>query len=536
MTVSESTVRAALAAAVSRFRGPGGAIAVLQDGALIQKQTWGYADLDLRIPMTAQTAMPVCSITKQMLCALLWDLERNPTSAMAAQGDIMEQFSSKLRQVVDKDLVQETGLTIEHLCNNQSGLRDYWAMCMLWGAGPESHFSITKHGPLMRSRLKSLQFQPGTEYSYSNTNFHLLAWIIEAVAGETIDSLLAQRVFGLAGMATAHFCQDTAQHPLPCVGYEGDEQRGFFRAVNRVEWSGDAGVVASLDDMVAYEAYLDRSLTNPQSWYAGALAPSQYRDTTPARYRRGLIHIEVSGVSTIGHSGALRGFRLHRLQAPRERLSIVVMLNHEVDAAAVAEDVLERILDLPKPSGAAVNPSPAWLGTFLDESTQLAITVAPGSQGELLITYAGYPEAITLTGTNHGESRDMIAAVNDDTLTIQRLEDNRTLRASRLSRAEEPETSTIQGVYRCTEIDSYFHCHTQGGLLFGSFDGFLGQGPAQMMRHLGDHVWALACPRGLDAPAPGDWTVCFHQKVDGTVGSVTIGCWLARKFEFEKST
>lgn len=80
--------------------------------------------------------------------------------------------------------------------------------------------------------------------------------------------------------------------------------------------------------------------------------------------------------------------------------------------------------------------------------------------------------------------------------------------------------------YYCTEIDSEFHCDGSGGMLYGSFDGFLGQGLIHLIRSLGDDVWALAFPRVMYSQAPGDWIVVVHRGGSGNVSGVTVGCWL----------
>lgn len=533
MSVSEQLVQSVFKTIPPRLRGPGGAVAVVKDGHLLGQTVWGYADLDKRIPMTADTPMPICSISKQMTCAVLLDLERNPTSSMS-NGDIRGQFEAELKRLLRPEITKDGKLTLEHLCDNRSGIRDYWALTTLWGAKPEGQFDLDKDGPQARDRLRSFHFEPGTEYSYSNTNFHILARIIEKVSGESFEVLLGERVFGPAGMKTARLCADTSKLPEPCVGYEGDEKRGYTPAVNRIEWDGDAGIVASLSDMVAYEGYLDRSLSDPTSWYQTAIEPSQYSDGTPAVYRYGLSHVDVEGVETIGHGGALRGFRSRRLQVPKERLSIVAMLNHESEAGTLAEHVLRGILNLQKPQFPVVAPTPDWFGTFIDDRTSLAITVSPSVKGKVSIYYAGYPESITLTEPSRGVSRDMTATLTLDALHIERLKDHRALRAVRVAQSDTPvDNAFYQGDFYCAEIDSTFHCYDQGGVMFGAFDGFLGEGPVQLMRYVGGHVWTLSCPRGMDAPAPGDWTVVFKCEKDAVVG-VGIGCWLARSLYFVK--
>ncbi|KAJ5159797.1 D-aminopeptidase [Penicillium canariense] len=536
MSLDKQTVHRVLDTIPLRYRGPGGAAAVIKDGEVVGQRVWGYADQSQRIPVEASTQFPICSITKQFVCGLLMDLYRNPTPAMAARGDVQKQFTEKLHELLP--MTRENGLTIENLCDMQSGIRDYWAMTTLWGAKPEDEFLIARDSPPMLDRTKSLHFQPGMEYSYSNVNFYLVGRIIEHVTGEPLGKLLEERILKPAGMATALLCPNTAHHPPPCVGYEGNEDHGFCAAVNRMEWSGDAGLVASLDDMIAYEKYLDRLFSDPQSWYYTATKPHTFSDGTPARYHYGLAHVDINGIDSIGHGGALRGYRLHRRHVPQEHLSVVVLFNHEADASEAVNDILRGVLSRPNPEMAPVDSAAEWIGVFLDEATQLAITVVKGSQvGEVLITYAEHLEAapLKLTDAKNGRTSSMIASIDGDILRIHRLAENRKLEAQRLT----PQDTSLRdpalpGDYYCAEVDSTFHCTGSAGMLYGSFDGYLGQGIVTPMRYLGNDVWALTCPRGLDASAPGDWTVVFHRDENSSIVGFKIGCWLARGLDFVK--
>jgi CubicO group peptidase (beta-lactamase class C family) len=538
IAIAASSVPEILADVPSRFRGPGGAVAVLKDGKLVGQQLWGYADLHRRIPMAADTLLPICSITKQMLCGLLTDLGRNPTPAMSARGEEpAKQLSDQLGQLLNPSLLQDTGLTIRHLCNNQSGIRDYWALTVLWGAKPEGHFSVAEHGPEMLARLKSLHFQPGTEFSYANTNFFIIARCIEQVTGQPLGELLAQRIFAPAGMETARLCAHTAEHPPPCVGYEGDEAFGFYPGINCIEWAGDAGIVASLADMVAYEQFVDRRRDDSQSWYGINSEQQKFNDGTPADYGFGLARQLVGGVLTVGHGGGLRGYRLFRSYAPEPRISIVVLLTQEHgDAGEVSDYILKRVMGLPEAKNEVVSPGPDWAGTYLDSDTGLAITVSQGGAGELLVKYHNKPEKIRVVGTYRAQSDGMVATLDGTCLHLHVPHDNRTIRAQRVASGKKSasNSSELQGDYRCAEIDSLFHCSGSGGMLYGMFDGFLGQGPVHMMRSLGDDLWALACPRAMDSTPPGDWTIIVRRNDDGKVAGVTVGCWLARRLEFIK--
>lgn len=518
-------------------RGPGGVAAVLRDGKVIGQQLWGYADLDRRIPMTSQTPLPICSISKQMVCLVLVDLVRNPTPKMASSGkDIWEHLSAGLRTMLPHLADHADGeLTIAHLYNMQSGIRDYWAMTTLWGAKPDGPFSIAGDAPRALARTRSFHFPPGTEYSYSNVNFHILARLLEDVSGQSLGQLLAQRVFVPAGMSTASLCPNTAGHPLPCVGYEGDEKHGYVPAINRIEWSGDAGVVASLDDMVAYEAWLHRSWNDDESCYRAITEPQVYKNGDPAAYGFGLARTDIGGDIAIGHGGALRGFRLSRVHCPSQALSVVVMFNHEADAAGAADSLLKQALQWKEPPTALSTAAPDWQGDFLDDQTQLYVKVAADKECELSISYARASEKLKLSDATHAQCASMSAALEADVVIIDRLKEHRQLKARRIpTLGPTSDRQEYAGEYRCSDAESTFSCSGIGSLMYGSFDGFLGKGPIHIMRHVAGDVWLLTDPRGMDAQPPGDWTVVFRRE-DGKIIGALIGCWLARRLDFLKS-
>jgi hypothetical protein len=291
--------------------------------------------------------------------------------------------------------------------------------------------------------------------------------------------------------------------------------------------------------MIAYEKWLHRSWTNPKSIYRTIAEPQKYKDGTPARYGFGLAHGESAGTQWLGHGGALRGFRLTRLHAPSENLSVVVMLNHEADPSAAAELILKKALQLQEPVSVPVDPVSEWVGHFLDEDTRLLVTVETGSKnGEINISYDRKKAPVKLSDSRIAVSRAMEATIDGDILHIKRITDNRTLRAKRLAKRPEVEeedlsfTKDFVGEYYCPDIEGSFRCTGEGSLLYGFFSGYLGSGPGHLMRYVAEDIWLLACPRGMDAQPPGDWTVCFHRDSSGNVCGTTIGCWLARRNEY----
>ena len=514
-----------LLAVATKYPGPGGAVAIVKDGQVLAKRTWGYADLERRIPMDSATMMPICSLTKQFICALLLDVEdaeKRADPSFSFEPYLKDRLPGFTRE----------GLTVQHLCNNQSGIRDYWALTALLGAHPEGRF--TKHDSyrVHYSLGVGQHFRPGQQYSYSNSNFHYLARLIGLERpGFDLGEALRERIFKLAGMPHAELVEETNSKLkyLYCVGYEGDSALGFRPAVNNIWWSGDAGIVGSLDDLIAYEQWIDSTRDDPNGLYRRMSATQTFADGKPASYGYGLAHSQINGVPTIGHSGAIRGFRIGRLHAPSERLSVVTMFNHHADFG-IAEEVMRSVLGMrdASPPERPEGNSP-WYGRYFDLENGLALSVGYSATGGISVTFAGYPEMLAMTGPDTAQSREMSVRRDGNRLHVIRPKDNLTLTCERITGVR---GVGYQGTYRCAELDSTLTCMGEDSLIYGSFDGPLGAGPMHLMRHFGGDVWMLECPRGMDAPAPGDWTVAFERAADGQVTGATVGCWLARKLNY----
>jgi D-aminopeptidase len=73
-----------------------------------------------------------------------------------------------------------------------------------------------------------------------------------------------------------------------------------------------------------------------------------------------------------------------------------------------------------------------------------------------------------------------------------------------------------------------------GGVLYGAFSGFLGQSRMEALGLVAADVWVLPCPRALDHTPPGDWTLAFRRDPTGAITGVQVGCWLARRLDYQR--
>lgn len=500
------------------YPGPGGAVAVLRAGEVLARHAWGWANAERRIPFTPGTLFRMCSITKQFTCAAVLDAFPDPS----VLDDDVRAHLPMLEQVAPGAL---------HLCHNQSGLRDYWAVAMLHGSPVEAPFGAGEAARVI-SGARTLQFAPGTRYAYANQNFRILADILQERTGRSLVENLRARVFARAGMDAAFLAADTRAMPDGTEGYEGTRTSGFRAAKNRILWTGDAGLGASLDDMIAWERHIDATREDPAALYNRLSAPVNFADGTAAAYGFGLSRSTEFSRPVTGHGGALRGWRAHRLYALAERISVVVMFNHLSDAHAAAVDLLAALFGETPPKPNPGFPTPAWVGAYREPDTGLQARIDTLTAGQVRLRYGHHAEQLDLQADGAASSNaGTRLRWSDGGLWMDRPNENQ---SSRLLPCNGAPTTDVAGCYRCAELDAELTVADAGGALYGGFSGFLGESRMELLDPVGPDAWAMPCPRALDHTPPGDWTLAFQRDSTGKAAGVEVGCWLARRLQYSR--
>ncbi len=491
---------------------------MVREGQVVVRHSWGWANAEQRIAFTPRTLFRMCSITKQFTCGVVLDIFLDPS---VLDGDVRACLPA----------LQQPAPSALHLCHNQSGLRDYWAVAMLHGSPVEAPFGETEAARII-SATRTLQFAPGTRFSYVNQNFRILADLVQQRTGRGFAALLRDRIFDPAGMHSALLAANTNAMPDGTIGYEGSPASGFRAAENRILWTGDAGLGASLDDMIAWERFIDATRNDADGLYSRLSAPVTFADGNSASYGFGLGRSTEFGRSVTGHGGALRGWRSHRMYLPTERVSIVVLFNHMADPQAAAMDLLAAVLGEARPSPNAAVPTPPWLGAYVEPETGLSVRVDAGLPGMVRLRYGHYPEQLELRADGSaGDEGGTRLRPGPEGLWMDRSRENW---STCLRPLEGLPGTDIAGRYRCSELGAEVTVTDTAGMVYGAFSGFLGQGRMEMLEPVGPDVWALPCPRALDHTPPGDWTLAFRRDPAGRVNAVEVGCWLARRLDYAR--
>jgi CubicO group peptidase (beta-lactamase class C family) len=176
---------------------PGCAVAVVRGGKIIHAKGFGMADLEHEIPITPQTVFYIGSVSKQFTAFAIVLLAR--AEKLSLDDDVRKYWPELL------DFGRP--LTIRHLIHHTSGLRDYFELFSLAGRG-ESDL-ITQHDLLdIIQKQRALNFPPGDRHLASNSNYALLAAIVERVTGESFHDWMAKTIFEPLGMSRTQVGDD----------------------------------------------------------------------------------------------------------------------------------------------------------------------------------------------------------------------------------------------------------------------------------------------------------------------------------------
>lgn len=514
--IDQKALEAALDALPKRLAGPGGVAGVMKDGRVIAARAWGHANLDTGVPMTTGTRLPICSISKQFTCQVLLASIDDPDRLNARVAEFLPRFTGPLP-------------TVRQLCHNQSGLRDYWALTVLQGAFAEQGFAREDALPLI-ARMKTGHFAPGSRYSYCNGNFRIVAELIESATGEPLEALCRRLIWGPAGMKTAVLAADTSHPTDGVVGYEGSAASGHLPAANGIYWIGDAGIAASLTDMLAYEAWIDATRDDEGSLYRRAAVQPRFADGKPASYGFGLAHETIAGLAFTGHGGALRGFRAQRFNARAARLSVVVMVNHEASAHAAAESLIRAALGQPEP---AAPPIPdGWDGQWLGPDG--LVTRIDCNRTFASLSHATTPDTMHLAADATLVAPGVVLRRDGRHLVMERIADNTRTTLAPLPVLDRADGAELAGRYTSDEVGAEIAIEARDGGVHARFTGVLGTGRMEPMAPAGKDVWTLTTRRSMDAPAPGDWTLLVRRGGGGAIAGVILGCWLAHGIEYRR--
>jgi CubicO group peptidase (beta-lactamase class C family) len=318
---------------------------------MIYAKGYGLADIEQNVSITPQSVFDIGSTSKQFSSASILLLERQGKLSV---NDDVRKYVPELPDYGKK-------ITILHLLNHTSGLRDYLALMELGGINTDS---VTTDDDAMAfiTRQKGLNFEPGSDWLYSNTGFFLLSIIVKRVNGKTLRDFAAENIFSPLGMTHTQYRDDhTVLIPNRALAYEQGEKGGYKLDVSYFEQTGDGAVHTSVEDLLKW----DENFYSAQIGGRDLLMEMQERGKLNSGktldYAKGLFIGEYRGQHTVSHNGSWGGYRAELLRFPHQHLSVACLCNvGNADPSKRAKTVAEIFLgDLLGPAEKEKQTSPA---------------------------------------------------------------------------------------------------------------------------------------------------------------------------------
>ena len=314
---------------------PGAALAVTRDGEIIYKQGYGTANLEYDIPITTGTIFDIASVSKQFAGFAIATLSHEGKFSL---DDDIRMYLSDVPDFGNR-------ITIRHLLHHTSGLRDWVQSLVIAGDMMDDVISF-KHILKMARHQKTLNFEPGTEFLYSNTGYNLLAEIVEKVTGDSFREWTDTHIFKPLAMTDTHF-HDDYQMILKnrAYSYQADENDRFKNAVNNTTALGSSSLYSTVEDLAKWilnfdDVHIGGQTIIEQMHQRGVLNNGEQID-----YAFGLSIGEYRTLKTVGHSGSWRGFRSHLMRFPDQKFGVVILCNLDTfNPLSLAEKVADLYL------------------------------------------------------------------------------------------------------------------------------------------------------------------------------------------------
>ena len=306
-------------------------VGVAQNGKIVLARGYGLRSLTSRDTVTPETKFAVGSVTKQFTCSALLVLAQDNKLAL---DDRVAKYLPQLTRAGD--------ITLLELGQHVSGYRDYYPLDFVDREmlEPRPADSI-----IAAYAMRPLDFDPGTRWSYSNTNFLILGRVIETVSGQGFGDFLSQRFFTPLGMT--HTQYDPARRDSSmAAGYTSFALGAPMPATPEgAGWAGSAGAIWSTPtDLLTWDmALIGGKVLAPDS-YRTLTTPRRLSDGRSTGYGCGEGVSDRGDALVLRHGGAVSGFVAQNTVIPATRSAVVLLANTDFAAIdALNSAIVQRL-------------------------------------------------------------------------------------------------------------------------------------------------------------------------------------------------
>ena len=312
-----------IAAAVLASTGvPSATVAVVTHGKLAYAQAYGAAKLEPRLAATPDMQYGIGSISKQFTAACV----------LLLQQDGKLSLDDKIAKYVP-GLTRGNEITIRQILSHTSGYQDFWPQDYV---PPAMEKAITPQAILDHWAKQPLDFEPGTRWQYSNTNFEIAALIVEKASGKPFYQFVRTRILDPLGITSAVDFDAKGPGSVQPVGYMRFGLGPLRPATSTGPgWMYGAGELAmTARDLAKWDiAMIDQSLLKPES-YRAMQTVVLLKNGVSTNYGLGVDIDMQAGHRTIEHSGEVAGFTAENIVYPDDSAAVIVLTNQDAAPAS----------------------------------------------------------------------------------------------------------------------------------------------------------------------------------------------------------
>jgi D-alanyl-D-alanine carboxypeptidase len=292
------------------------AVGVAQDGKTVFARGYGFASLADHSPVTPWTAFAVGSVTKQFTCAATLLLQERGRLSMR---DPVSKYFPNLTRAKD--------VTLLDLGNQVSGYRDYYPLDFV---DREMEQPTTPDDVIAEYATRPLDFEPGTRYSYSNTNYLILGRVVEKVGGVPFATFLDRAILTPLDLRATKY-DPTPGGPGMASGYTSFALGApRFVPPEGAGWTAMAGALwSTVGDLLTWDLDLTEGRILSADSYRTLTTPRRLADGRSTGYGCGEGVSDRGSALVLTHGGAVAGFTAQNTVIPATRSAVVLLANQD---------------------------------------------------------------------------------------------------------------------------------------------------------------------------------------------------------------
>jgi CubicO group peptidase (beta-lactamase class C family) len=310
---SDPRVEAFIRSEMERQHVPGLAVGIV-NGTSVSARGYGYANLEHQVAVTPETIFQSGSLGKMFTA----------TAVMLQVEDGKLSLSDPISRFFPGAPKAWQPITVRHLLTHTSGIPEYTTVNF------DYRRDYTEDDLLRLAFATKLDFTPGAKWSYSNTGYMLLGFIIGKASGKFYGDVLQERVFKPAGMSTARIISAADIVPNRAASYQfvnGEIRNEVFFVSPKLNTTADGALYLTLRDLIAWDAAVRRrAILRGESW-TQIFTPVKLNDGSTYPYGFGWGLDVRGGQPMYHHGGSWQSFKTHLAQFIGDDLSIIVLAN-----------------------------------------------------------------------------------------------------------------------------------------------------------------------------------------------------------------